>query len=156
MNTISKEIMVGIMVIMLIGLGTISTTSKIIDTANNDENVNFLENINNQIGFYYPKNILPQPKLIKLLVTINGTGETEKELDVFENEWRIIFDFKFTNEDADMKIGAFGIPLWKIFPCIFNPIGPYDYRAVLFYGSVNKINTSFHIEGYCMAIYLGN
>jgi hypothetical protein len=91
----------------------------------------------------------PQFRLIDLCLSLNGTGKTATNLSEFKDEWKVLLKFEFIDADADMKVDWFGLPLWKWFPKIYNPKGPHIYVALMFFGSIEKIDDRYHIEGHC-------
>jgi hypothetical protein len=80
---------------------------------------------------------------------VNATGITKKPLFEFNGN-KTLINFEFVNPEAYVHISWFDVPLWDIFPPLFNFTGPNKYRLWLFYGYVEEISPGeYHIEGHC-------
>lgn len=100
-----------------------------------------------------PSKEIEQFELLKLfMIYINGTGETSTELEEMNDGFKLLFIFDFINDEAELRLGFLGLPLWEIFPCLFNHVGPQRYKVIGFLGDIQKIDDAYHIEGYCFRI----
>ena len=90
------------------------------------------------------------PFLGIFLMYINGVGETSSSLQTFNRSFRFNLLFEFINNASLVQIRW---PLFSLFPWEeWNFTGPGKYNAFLFFGSVNEINPSYKIEGYCLRL----
>ena len=143
-----KSLVIG-EIILFVGISIVPVTSGYLIIQNNSRKL-MTSKIEN------PFMVIKQSQLIPLLTFINGTGKTSKELLEIHDRFKFLLIFDFINAEAELKWGFLGLPLWEWFPLIFNPVGPYRFIAIGFFGDIQKIDDEYHIKGYCLRFVCGN
>jgi hypothetical protein len=86
------------------------------------------------------------------LTKFYGVGVSSSSMKTFVRGFRLNFPFEFTTADSYVYIWfpKYSHSQWQE----WNYTGPETYNAVLFFGSVQKINDTYVIEGRCLFLQM--